>query len=88
MLKLADENGWTVAHELAKRGNWATEDPEILKLADSSGNTVAHWQAYYGWTISDPQILSLTNTNGKSVLDWIKKRHPNFDVSYGPCLDR
>ncbi|BAI81775.1 hypothetical protein DEFDS_P154 (plasmid) [Deferribacter desulfuricans SSM1] len=66
ILKLANETGWTIAHEQAKR-SWTTEDKEILNLMDSEGWTVAHEQAWRGWTTDDKDILKLVNFNDYTV---------------------
>ncbi|BAI81733.1 hypothetical protein DEFDS_P111 (plasmid) [Deferribacter desulfuricans SSM1] len=72
ILKLANETGWTIAHEQAWNG-WITEDKEILELANETGWTVAHKQAEHGWITNDKNILKLVNTQGKSVVGIIAK---------------
>ena len=66
ILKLANKNGWTIAHAQASKG-WTTENPEILKLADKYGDTVAHCQAYEGWITENPEILKLADKYGNTV---------------------
>jgi len=76
ILKLANNNGGTIAHAQAYR-DWTTEDPDILRLTDSFGWTVAHLQARRGWTTLDPDILSLRDEGGTTVLD-ILLRYGNW----------
>ena len=72
-LALADDDGWTVAHEQASF-HWTTEDKRILKLADKNGMRVAHTQAHWsGWTTTDPDILALAMKDGWTVADEIKR---------------
>ena len=66
ILRLANEWGWTVAHQQAWEG-WTTEDPDILRLADKRGWTIAHQQASRGWTTEDPELLRLANAYGSTV---------------------
>lgn len=72
ILKMSDENGITVAHNLALLNpSWTTDDIKILKLHDNSGWTVAHELARSkpSWTTSNPKILNLTDNDGVSVKD-------------------
>lgn len=66
ILKIANKNGWTIAHEQAKRG-WTTENEEILCLADYKGISVAHVQAKKGWTTNNKKILQLADFFGITV---------------------
>ena len=66
ILKLSDDNDWSVAHEMALRGHKFT-DIEILKLVNLHDHTVAHVMAAQGHKFSDPEILKLTNHLNISV---------------------
>jgi len=61
-----EPEGWTVAHEMAKRG-FVFTDPEILKLADKGGYTVAHEMADKGYAFTDFEILKLADESGRTV---------------------
>ncbi|BAI81774.1 hypothetical protein DEFDS_P153 (plasmid) [Deferribacter desulfuricans SSM1] len=59
ILKLANKNGWTVAHIQAKKG-WITNDKEVLKLANIWNETVAHVMARNsGYTPKYKKLLQM-----------------------------
>lgn len=46
ILRLADKEGWTIAHEQASQG-WVTDNLEILKLRDSKGVHIYEFTVEY-----------------------------------------
>ena len=74
ILMKQDEDGWSVAHELAYHSgttNWSTNDKDILMLQEEDGISVAHRLAYYHptWTTHDPEILSLYSKYWKRTVE-------------------
>ncbi|MEM1668846.1 MAG: hypothetical protein QXM53_09330, partial [Thermofilaceae archaeon] len=79
ILKLADNEGWTVAHEQVKQG-WLTEDEEILKLSDKKGNIIAFMQLERDWYTDNIAILKLKNNQGKLFAYEQLYKRPDWDV--------
>lgn len=74
ILKLTNEEGETVAHNLAfYNPNWLPKDPEVLLWKDSNGSTVAHLLAKWSsaWTTDDKTILKLTDDFGDTVAHFL-----------------
>jgi hypothetical protein len=83
VLVFSNDEGWTVAHELARMG-YGFEDEKVLKLADDYGWTVAHEMAKQGYAFDDPEILDLEDEDGWTVEDVMKvyeKRNLHDGVS-------
>jgi hypothetical protein len=72
LLKLSNEFGWTIAHELAERQVWfdPIKQRNILLLKDETGESVAHVMARCGY-IFDPakhrSLLYLRDNEGSTV---------------------
>ncbi len=69
LLRIENEDGWTVAHELARKGTlpkkWITE--ELLRVEDNElGTTIAHELAYSG-TLPEEFITD----NLLRIKDWV-----------------
>jgi len=71
-LSLADNEGWTIAHDQAEKGNWTTNDKKVLALVDDIDKTrVAHVLACRGWTTDDKEVLGWKDCDGWTVSDEI-----------------
>jgi hypothetical protein len=92
VLRLANNRGWTVAHQLAcYQTNWLTldisKDFDVLRLADESGWTVAHYLAQYqpNWLASDASkdfdVLRLSNEDGGTVAHYLAQCQPKWLTS-------
>lgn len=64
---MADEEGWTLAHEWASAGHPFPEEFSQWGLADIWGNTVAHIAAEYGVIPEGFDEWALTDSYGNSV---------------------
>ena len=71
-LSISNQNGWTIAHELAHYGYKFTTE-EILKLKTNIGWSVAHEMAQNGYKFNDQNILYLTDHLYQTVEDIMNK---------------
>lgn len=69
ILKVADNNGRTVAHTVGTNFTplFNLVDEETLRLVDATGDVVAHRLAMLGYITVDKELLLLTNGNGDTV---------------------
>lgn len=70
---LADEDGWSVAHEVAKRRTLPADFPH-WSLADQSGYTVAHVAAQYGHLVCPESCLDFVDHSGTTVAHLLARR--------------
>jgi hypothetical protein len=79
LLRLGNNNGWTVAHELSiHHPEWieteGSKNFEVLRLADNDGRTIAHWlaQCQSEWIHSEAaknlEIISMNSAYGSVAL--------------------
>jgi hypothetical protein len=92
VLRLANNRGWTVAHQLAcYQTNWLTSDItkdfDVLRLNNEDGWTVAHYLAQYqpNWLASDASkdfhVLQLSAKNGWTVAHYLAQCQPKWLTS-------
>lgn len=78
ILKIADENGWSTAHEQADMG-YRFASRTVLTLRDNRGVTVAHVMASRGYVFQGDYINNLVDNDGRRVKD-VKKILPKSKI--------
>jgi hypothetical protein len=88
MWGLANERGWTVAHEAAKHGH-LPKGLDRWGLADEYGRTVAHVAAAHGHLPEGFKLWNLTDNGGQTVEEIARKcgHLPPKETSPEPEID-